>query len=46
MRSAWSEEEENLVRAQIVPGFSPSPVELVMYDTDLVCIDSWFHVEI
>ena len=46
MRSAWSEEEENLVRAQIVHGFSPSPVELVMYDTDLVCIDSWFHVEI
>ncbi|PUZ63616.1 hypothetical protein GQ55_3G082300 [Panicum hallii var. hallii] len=46
MRSAWSEEEKNLVRAQIVRGFSPSSIELIMDDMDLVCIDNWFLVEI
>jgi hypothetical protein len=46
MRSAWSEEEKNLVRAQIVHGFSPSSIELIMDDMDLVCIDNWFLVEI
>jgi hypothetical protein len=46
MRSAWSEEEKNLVRAQIVHGFSSSSIELIMDDKDLVCIDNWFHVEI
>lgn len=46
MRSAWSEEEKNLVRAQIVHGFSPSSIELIMDDMDLVCLDNWFLVEI